>query len=134
MLETEISGQAMIRILLEDEKGSVSFAAEVRPRNFYGDPEHPWQPGRPPMRMATDGWDVEGSVSVRFKTRVAGRPYTIQEQVVEIDEKRYDSVDEAVDAFAAVCARLADLAVSRDPNVKGWKPDAPESLGPKSLV
>jgi hypothetical protein len=134
VLESEFSGQSMIRILLEDEKGTVGFGAELRPRNFFGDPERPWAPGRPPMVMATDGWDVEGSVSVRFKTRVAGRPYTIQEQVVEIDEKRYESLDEAVEAFVAVCERLADLAVSREPTTKGWKPDAPESVGAPSIA
>ena len=71
VLESEISGQTMIKVLVEDAKGSVGFSAELRPRNFYGDEQNPWQPGRPPMRMATDAWDVEGAVNVRFKTRVA---------------------------------------------------------------
>ena len=72
MLESELSGQTMIRLLLEDAKGSVGFSAELRPQNFYGDEDYPWQPGRPPMVMETDGWDVGGEVTVRFKTRVAG--------------------------------------------------------------
>ncbi len=129
VLETEISGQAMIKILVENQKGSVGFGAELRPRNFFGDEDHPWQPGRPPMVMATDGWDVEGSVSVRFKTRVAGRPYTIQEQVFELREKRYETPESAVEAFAAACEKLAELARSREPTLAGWKPDVPASVG-----
>ena len=31
LLETELSGQAMIRVLVENAKKSVSFAAEIRP-------------------------------------------------------------------------------------------------------
>src|SRR5581483_405217 len=96
VLEQEISGQTMIRILLEDAKGSVGFAAELRPKNFYPDEQNPWQPGRPPMAMDTTGWDVAGEVTVRYKTRVAGRPYTIQEQVLEMPDERYDSPEEAV--------------------------------------
>ena len=129
VLEQEFSGQAQIKVLVENEKGTVGFAAELRPRNFFGDEDNPWQPGRPPMVMATDAWDVAGEVSVRFKTRVGGRPYTIQEQVVELDEQRYETADEAVDAFAAACERLAELALSKDPNVAGWKPEIPESVG-----
>jgi hypothetical protein len=82
-----------------------------------------WTPGRPPMTMATDGWDVEGGVSVRFRTRVANRPYTIQEQVVELEERRYESALEATEAFAALCGRLAELAHSREATVEAWKPD-----------
>jgi hypothetical protein len=129
VLEREWSGQALIKLLVENEKRNVGFAAELRPQNFYGDEENPWQPGRPPMVMATDAWDVAGDVSVRFKTRVGGRPYTIQEQVVELTEKRYDDAGEAVDAFVAVCDRLIELALSKEPKVAGWKPDIPESVG-----
>ncbi len=129
VLDEEISGQAMIRILLEDVKGAVGFSAELRPHNFYGDEDHPWQPGRPPMRMETDAWEVGGEVTVRFKTRVAGRPYTIQEQVLEIGDERYETPEEAVAAFAGVCDRLAKLALSRDPTLQGWKPEIPESVG-----
>jgi hypothetical protein len=129
VLETEISGQAIIKILLEDAKGTVSFAAELRPQNFFGDEDHPWQPGRPPMVMDTDALDVGGEVSVRFKTRVAGRPYTIQEQIILIDDERYESPEEAVEAFCELCSRLAKLANSREPTLQGWKPDIPESVG-----
>ncbi|HEX4519573.1 MAG TPA: hypothetical protein VH063_08355 [Gaiellaceae bacterium] len=129
ILETELSGQALIKILVEDAKGAVSFSAELRPSNFYGSEDHPWQPGRPPMVMSTDAWDVGGEVAVRFKTRVAGRPYTIQEQVFEIAEKRHETPKEAVDAFAAVCAKLTDLALSRDPTLQGWKPEIPAAVG-----
>jgi hypothetical protein len=129
VLETETSGQAMLKVLVENEKRNVGFGAEIRPGNFFGDEEHPWQPGRPPMVMSTDSWDVEGGVSVRFKTRVAGRPYTIQEQVAEIAEKHYDTVESAVAAFVAACDRLAELALSREPTVAGWKPEIPASVG-----
>jgi hypothetical protein len=129
VLETEMSGQTMIKVQLEDAKGSVGFAAELRPKNFYGDEEHPWQPGRPPMVMETDGWDVGGEVSVRFKTRVQGRPYTIQEQVLEIADERHETADEAVAAFRDVCERLLTLALSREPTLAGWKPEIPEAVG-----
>ena len=129
VVEREISGQTMIKVLVENEKRSVGFAAELRPRNFFGDPEHPWQPGRTPMMMATDAWDVEGAVSVRYKTRVGGRPFTILEQVVEIAETRHDSVGSAVEAFVAACERLAGLALSREPTLAGWKPEIPASVG-----
>jgi hypothetical protein len=129
VVEKEWSGQAMIKVLLENEKRNVGFAAELRPQNFFGDEDNPWQPGRPPMVMSTDAWDVAGDVSVRFKTRVGGRPYTIQEQVVELPEKRYETAEEAVDAFVAACDRLEELALSKEPKVTGWKPDIPESVG-----
>ena len=129
VVEQEWSGQSMIKMLVENEKRNVGFAAELRPQNFFGDENNPWQPGRPPMVMSTDAWDVAGEVSVRFKTRVGGRPYTIQEQVLEIADERYESADEAVAAFRAVCERLRKLALSREPTLAGWKPEIPESVG-----
>jgi hypothetical protein len=129
VLEQEWSGQAMIKVLVENEKRNVGFGAELRPQNFFGDENNPWQPGRPPMVMATDAWDVAGEVSVRFKTRVGGRPYTIQEQVVELTEKRYETAEEAVAAFVEACDKLIALALSKEPKVAGWKPDIPESVG-----
>ena len=129
VLEREWSGQAMIKMLVENEKRNVGFAAELRPQNFFGDENNPWQPGRPPMVMATDAWDVAGEVSVRFKTRVGGRPYTIQEQVVELTEKRYETAEEAVAAFVEACDKLIELALSKEPKLAGWKPDIPESVG-----
>jgi hypothetical protein len=134
VLEREWSGQALIKVLVENEKRNVSFAAELRPQNFFGDEENPWQPGRPPMVMSTEAWDVAGEVSVRFKTRVGGRPYTIQEQVVELDEKRCDDAGEAVDVFVAACDKLVELALSKEPKVAGWKPDIPESVGAPPVV
>jgi hypothetical protein len=91
--------------------------------------DHPWQPGRPPMVMSTDAWEVCGEVSVRFKTRVAGRPYTIQEQVFEIAEKRHETAKDAVEAFVAVRAELTELALSREPTLQGWKPQIPAAVG-----
>ena len=66
---------------------------------------------------------------MRYKTRVAGRPFTILEQVVEIAETRHDSVESAVEAFVAACERLAGLALSREPTLAGWKPEIPASVG-----
>jgi len=129
VVEQEWSGQAMIKMLVENEKRNVGFGAELRPQNFFGDENNPWQPGRPPMVMATDAWDVAGEVSVRFKTRVGGRPYTIQEQVVELTEKRYETAEEAVAAFVEACDKLIELALSKEPKLAGWKPDIPESVG-----
>ena len=129
VLEQEWSGQAMLKALVENEKRNLGFGAELRPRNFFGSEDNPWQPGRPPMVMATDAWDVAGEVSVRFKTRVAGRPYTIQEQIVELAEKRHETPENAVKAFVATCDRLFELALSKEPKVAGWKPDIPESVG-----
>jgi hypothetical protein len=134
VLEQEWSGQAMIRAMVENEKRNVAFAAELRPQNFFGDENNPWQPGRPPMVMSTDAWDVAGEVSVRFKTRVAGRPYTIQEQVVELTEKRYEDAGQAVEALVATCDKLIELALSKPPKVAGWKPDIPESVGAPPIV
>ncbi len=129
VLEQEWSGQALIKTMVENEKRNVGFAAELRPQNFFGDENTPWQPGRPRMVMSTEAWDVAGEVSVRFKTRVGGRPYTIQEQVVEVAEKRYESAEAAVAAFVAACDRLIELALSKPPKVAGWKPEIPESVG-----
>ncbi len=129
LLETELSGQAMVRVLVENAKKSVSFIAEIRPANFYGDPENPWQPGQPPLKMWTETWDVEGALSVRFKTRVGGRPYTIQEQMVEIPEKRFVTIDATLKAFEAAAEKLADLGRSREPTLQAWKPEIPESVG-----
>jgi hypothetical protein len=129
VLEQEWSGQALIKAMVENEKRNVTFSAELRPQNFFGDENNPWQPGRPPMVMSTDAWDVAGEVSVRFKTRVGGRPYTIQEQVVELPERRHESPGDAVEAFVAACDKLIELALSKPPKVAGWKPDIPESVG-----
>src|SRR5579871_1489998 len=41
ILDTELSGQAMIHVLFENTKRSVTFTAELRPHNFYGDEENP---------------------------------------------------------------------------------------------
>jgi hypothetical protein len=123
LLTTEVSGQASIDVLVEEERGKLSFAGQLRPKNFFPTEEGMWQPGRPPLVMATDAWDVDGAVSVRFKTRVGGRPFTIQEQVEEIGERRYESAVIAAEAFARVCSKLARLAGSREAKVEAWKPD-----------
>jgi hypothetical protein len=123
VLTTEVSGQASIDLLLEEERGRLTFAGQLRPRNFFPTEDEMWQPGRPPLVMATDAWDVDGAVSVRFKTRVGGRPFTIQEHVEEIEERRYESAAIAAEAFARLCTKLARLARSREPTVEAWKPN-----------
>jgi hypothetical protein len=124
VITTEISGQASVDVLMEESAGKLTFEAQLRPSNYFPSEEAMWQPGRPPLVMATDGWDVDGAVSVRFRTRVAGRPYTIQEQVRQIEEARYDAPVAAAEAFAKVCEKLAKLATSREATVEAWKPDA----------
>ena len=127
VLETEYSGQASIDAEIEEAGGKVTFSLQLRPRNFYPTEEEMWQPGMPPLQMATDAWDVEGGVAVRFKTRVAGRPYTIQEPVADIEEKRYEGAVAAAEAFADRADELADLADSREPTVDAWRPAEEES-------
>lgn len=126
ILETSLSGQASIDAMIEESTGKVTFSLQLRPRNYFPTEEGMWQPGRPPLVMATDAWDVDGSVEVRFKTRVAGRPYTIQEQVAEIEERRYEGAVEAVEGFAAVAEELVELALSREATVDAWKPEEPD--------
>ncbi len=123
VLTTELSGQASIDVRVEETGGKITFEAQLRPRNYFPSEEAMWTPGRPPMVMATDGWDVDGGVSVRFRTRVANRPYTIQEQVVELAEQRFTTAVEAAEAFASLCEQLAQLARSREATVEAWKPD-----------
>ncbi len=36
VLEREWSGQALIKVLVENEKRNVGFGAELRPQNFFG--------------------------------------------------------------------------------------------------
>jgi hypothetical protein len=127
------SGQISIDALLEEaSKGRLTFVAQLRPRNFFPTEVGMWQPGKAPLVMATDAWDVDGMVAVRFKTRVTGRPYTIQQSVVELEEQRYDDPAAAIDAFAANCAELAELALSREATVDAWKPSGQSdaSAGP----
>jgi len=126
VLETSISGQTSIDVVVEESTGKLSFSAQLRPRNFFPAETGMWQPGRPPLQMMTDAWDVDGGVAIRFRTRVSGRPYTIQQQVEEIAEQRYDDPRAAVEAFAAVCERLAELALSREATVEAWKPEEPD--------
>lgn len=126
------SGQTSLDVLVEEASGKITFAAQLRPRNFFPTEAGMWAPGKPPLKMATDAWDVDGSVAVRFRTRVSGRPYTIQNQVVELPERRLDDPVAAVEAFAGICAELADLALSRDPTVEAWRPPDPEGDGPST--
>jgi hypothetical protein len=128
------SGQTSIDVVVEESSGKVTFAAQLRPRNFFPTEAGMWQPGRPPLRMATDAWDVDGSVAIRFRTRIAGRPCTIQQQVVELPEQRHEDSVGAVAAFAALCAELAELALSREPSVEAWRPEEPEADGPAATT
>ena len=132
VLETAVSGQASIDVLVEEAGGKVSFALQLRPRNFFPTEEEMWYPGRKPLVMATDAWDIDGSVAVRFKTRVQGRPYTIQEPVAEIEEKRYEEAVAAAEAFAARADELIELALSRDPTVEAWHPEEARVDGPSA--
>jgi len=130
VLETAVSGQASIDVLIEETGGKVSFALQLRPRNFFPTEEEMWYPGRKPLVMATDAWDIDGSVAVRFKTRVQGRPYTIQEPVAEIAEQRHEDAVAAAEALAARADELVELALSRDPTVDAWRPESARVDGP----
>jgi hypothetical protein len=134
VLETAPSGQTSIDVVIEESTGKITFAAQLRPRNFFPTEAGMWQPGRPPLAMATDAWDVDGGVSIRFKTRVAGRPYTIQQQVAEIQERRYEDPLAAVEGFVAACTELAELAGSREATVDAWKPEEPAAEGPGGVA
>jgi hypothetical protein len=120
------SGQTSLDALVEEASGKITFTAQLRPRNFFPTEPGMWAPGRPPLQMETDAWDVDGMVAVRFRTRVSGRPYTMQNQVVELEERRYDEPLAAVEAFCGLCAQLVELALSREPSVDAWRPPEPE--------
>ncbi len=124
------SGQTSIDVAVEEVAGKLSFSSQLRPRNFFPTEIGMWQPGRPPLRMATDAWDVDGTVSIRFRTRVSGRPYTIQQHVVELAERRFDDPVAAAEAFGGLCSELAELALSREATVAAWRPEEPEADGP----
>jgi hypothetical protein len=128
------SGQTSIDVMIEESSGKITFAAQLRPGNFFPTEAGMWQPGKPPLRMATDAWDVEGSVAIRFRTRVAGRPYTIQQQVVELPEQRNEDPVGAVEAFAALCGELAELALSREASVEAWRPEEPGGDAPATTT
>ena len=49
--------------------------------------------------------------------------------MLELADERYETAEEAVAAFAALCERLDELALSREPTLAGWKPEIPESVG-----
>lgn len=124
------SGQTSLEVLVEEANGKITFTAQLRPRNFFPTEAGMWAPGKPPLRMATDAWDVDGMVAVRFRTRVSGRPFTMQNQVVELAERRFEDPVAAVEAFAGLCADLAELARSREPSVEAWRPPEPEGGDP----
>ena len=134
------SGQISFDVLLEESTGKLSFTAQLRPGNFFPSEDEMWQPGKPPLKMATDAWDVDGSVAVRFKTRVGGRPARIQQQVVELAERHLEDPVEAGEAFAGLCDELAELALSREPTVEAWRPpeqdagDAPRDTTPAASI
>jgi hypothetical protein len=129
VLETSPSGQASIDAIIEEAAGKLTFSLQLRPRNYFPTEMAMWQPGRPPLVMTTDAWDLEGGIDVRFKTRVQGRPYTIQERVIELEERRHETAVAAAEAFAALAEELAGLALSREPTVAAWRPEEPEQSG-----
>ncbi len=122
VLELADSGQTSIDAVLQEMTAKLSFTAQLRPWNFFPTEAGMWQPGKRPLQMATDAWDVDGAISVRFKTRVAGRPFTIQQHALEFPEERYGDAVSAAVGFASRCVELAELALSREPSVEAWKP------------
>lgn len=134
VLEQSDSGQASIDGVVRESAGQLTFSAQLRPRNYFPTEHGVWQPGRAPLRMATDAWDVDGGVAVRFKTRVAGRPARIQQQVVELEERRFESAVAAAEAFAARCRELVEAASSRAPTVEAWRPPDEAASGPGQVT
>jgi hypothetical protein len=119
------SGQSMIKGAVKDPEEQMEFNVELRPSNFF-DEARPWRPGEPPRPMSSSAWDVEGEALVNRVAKVSGRKYTIQENVAELDEQRFDSPEDAVAAFAQYVNELAELALSRDPTTEAWKSDVDE--------
>jgi hypothetical protein len=119
------SGQSMIKGAVKDPEEQMEFNVELRPSNFF-DEARPWRPGEPPRPMSSDAWDVEGEALVNRVAKVSGRKYTIQENVAELDEQRFDSPDDAVAAFVKYVNDLAELALSREPTTEAWQSDVDE--------
>ena len=116
------SGQTSIDAEIAESAGKIAFTAQIRPGNFFPGEEQMWRPGAPPLQMSTDAWDVDGGVSIRYRKRVTGRPFVITDQVVELPERHFDDPVAAVEAFAELCGKLADLALSREATVDAWRP------------
>jgi hypothetical protein len=121
------SGQTMIKGAVEDTDVDIEFNVELRPSNFFDETDRPWRPGQPPRPMSSSAWDVEGEALVMRVAKVSGRKYTIQENVAELDEQRFDTPEEAVAAFAKYVDDLAELALSREPTTEAWQSDVDES-------
>jgi hypothetical protein len=119
------SGQSMIKGAVRDPEEQMEFNVELRPSNFF-DEARPWRPGEPPRPMSSSAWDVEGEALVNRVAKVSGRKYTIQENVAELDEQRFDSPEDAVAAFVKYVNELAELALSREPTTAAWQSDVDE--------
>jgi hypothetical protein len=124
VLETLPSGQASVHGEVRRGEGTVWFSAELRPRNYFSE-HNPWRPGQPPRPMQTDAWDVDGFVHVVVVRHVLNKKYRLEETAAEIEERRFDSAQEAADALLSTVAELSDLALSREPTVEAWAPAEP---------
>jgi hypothetical protein len=113
-LETYPSGQASIGGYVQD--GELTFAVELRPHNFFH--EAPWRPGEPIRKMATDAWDVDATVYVIGESTVDAE----QETAAQLPARRCERPQHAAAELVNVCAELHQLARSRPPEPRAWRP------------
>jgi hypothetical protein len=121
-LQTLPSGQASVRGQVARDDGSLTFAAELRPGNYFSDV--PWRPGEPPRSMETDAWDVDGVVYANVRRYLLNKKYWVQETVAESEARRFTSAADAAAGLLSAVAELTELALSRAPTVEAWAPDA----------
>lgn len=112
-LDTYPSGQASISGYVED--GELTFAVELRPRNFYA--ETAWQPGDAPREMATDAWEVDATVYVVSDAAVD----TGQQTATETAPRQETRPEDAAAALCDVCIELRRLARSRPTEASAWR-------------
>ena len=95
--------------------GDVSFWARLTPCwDTSG-----WQPGGP-GQAGKGAWDLEAEITV-YTDENHDRGGDV---VLELPARRYLSPEEAAVGFAATCAELGELALSRRPNVASWQPES----------
>jgi hypothetical protein len=103
-------GSGSIRGWVEGDAG-VTFSAELTPRwDTRG-----WRPGDP-WQVGKDAWDLEAEITV-YTDENRDRAGDV---VREFPERRYLSPEDAAAGFAAICAELAEAALSRPPDAASW--------------
>ena len=119
-LETQPSGQTSIDGTLVNPGERLRFAVQLRPENYFSG--HPWRPGHAARPMSTNGWDVDGQVTVTVVRHVLNKKYPIQENGGELEERHFTSPAEAAAGLVTAVEELAALAGSREPTAAAWTP------------